>query len=160
MSGLRTPINIFKSKSGLFAQDKYVAIIEGIINLTVSIVLAQKYGLIGVFLGTTISYLSLSFWNQPRIVYKEVFRKQLNLYFNKYLYYFLLTIITGFITTSCCNILVDGTSFMFLVLKGVICVIVPNTIYISIFYKTNEFKYLLNIFKPMITKMRNKAALN
>ena len=49
---------------------------------------------------------------------------------------------------------------MFLVLKGVICVIVPNTIYISIFYKTNEFKYLLNIFKPMITKMRNKAALN
>lgn len=160
MSGLRTPINIFKSKSGLFAQDKYAAIIEGIINLTVSIVLAQKYGLIGVFLGTTISYLSLSFWNQPRIVYKEVFRKQLNLYFNKYLYYFLLTIITGFITTSCCNILVDGTSFMFLVLKGVICVIVPNTIYISIFYKTNEFKYLLNIFKPMITKMRNKAALN
>lgn len=160
MSGLRSSVNIFKSKAGLFSQDKYAPIVEGVINLIVSIVLAKKYGLIGVFLGTTTSHLIISFWNQPRIVYKEVFKTPLKLYFKKYLYYFLLTIITGFITTSCCNILIDGNSFISLVLKGTICIIVPNIIYIFIFYRTDEFKYLSSIFKSIIIKTKSRFALN
>ena len=160
IGGLKYPINIFKSKSGLFAQDKYAVIVEGIINLIVSIVLAKKYGLIGVFLGTTVSYLVISFWNQPRIVYKDVFKMPLNLYFTKYLYYFLLTIITGFITTVCCNILVDGNNFIFIVLKCTICVIIPNIIYIFVFYKTDEFKYLYSIFNSIFIKVKNKLSLN
>ena len=160
INGLRTPINIFKSKSGLFAQDKYAAIIEGIINLLVSIVLAKKYGIVGVFLGTTVSYLALSFWNQPRIVYKEVFKIPLNSYFKKYIYYFLLTLINGFITTICCNILVSGNNFLCLVIKGIICVIVTNIVYVVIFFKTDEFKYLFNIIKPIFVKIKHKFALN
>ena len=32
-----------------------------------------------------------------------------------------------------------------LILRAIICLIVPNLIYICIFYKTDEFKYLFGI---------------
>lgn len=158
--GVRNNVVIFKSKAGLFAQDKYATIVEGVINLLVSIVLVTKLGLVGVFLGTTISYLILSFWNQPRILYKYVFDKSLVEYLKKYFLYVTLTILVGSLTTMICNIIVVGDSFISLVVKGIVCVSIPNIIYILIFYKTDEFKYLYGVLKPMFSKINRKVIVN
>lgn len=156
ISGIRNSVVIFKSKAGLFSQDKYAVVVQGVINLVFSIILVKKLGLVGVFLGTTISYIALSFWNQPRILYKYVFNKSLVDYFKKYILYLILTILVCLITTNICNIFVVGDGFVSLVFKGIICITTPSLIYIFIFYKTNEFKYLLNTINPVIifVKMR------
>ena len=153
-----TSISTFKSKAGLFTQDKYIPVIEGIINLVSSIILLKYFGLVGVFMGTTISTVTIQLWNRPRIVYKELFNIQLIEYFKKYIYYVLITLIVGAITTFLCNNFVYGSGFLSLVLKGLICVIVPNLIYISLFYKTEEFNYLLDVLKPYFNKF-NTAKL-
>ena len=159
LNGLRTSISTFKSKAGLFTQDKYIPIIEGIINLVSSIILLKYFGLVGVFMGTTISTVTIQLWNQPRIVYKELFNIPLIEYFKKYIYYVLVTLIVGAITTFLCNNFVYGSGFISLVLKGLICVIVPNLIYISLFYKTEEFKYLLDVLKPFLVKFTMGASV-
>lgn len=155
LTGMRTSINTFKSKAGAFEQDKYAPIIEGIINLVVSIILVKQIGLVGIFIGTTISTLVIPFWNQPRIIYKYLFNQSLISYLNRYLAYVLITLIVGLITTNINTALFIDTSFISLIGRGLICVGIINIIYICIFYNTKEFKYILNIFKTKFKVNKN-----
>ena len=160
LTGLRGVVTIFKSKAGIFTNDKYMPLIESIINLGTSIVLVKYFGLAGIFIGTTISTISIPLWMQPKLVYNKVFEKSVSDYFKKYIFYVILTLIVGIFATTVCNILVVGSGFMSLVLKGIICVVIVNISYLFVFYKTDEFKYILNIVKPMVMKMKVKISLN
>lgn len=160
ISGMRGSIHIFKSKAGIFSQDKYVPLIESVVNLGTSIILVKYLGLAGIFLGTTISTICIVFWNVPRLVYKHVFKKSVIEYFKTYIFYIIITIIVGYITTLVCTSLVEGERFISLVLRGVVCILIPNLIYITIFYKTKEFQYILGIIKPMFYRAKEKIMLN
>ena len=149
---MRNSIATFKTKAGIFVQDRYVPLIEAFINLGASIILVKYLGLVGIFIGTTISTLSIVFWNVPRLVYKHVFNKSVKIYFIKYFIYAILTIFTGYVTTNICNMIVTNTGFIYLVIKGIICITIPNLIFIAIFYKTEEFNYLLSALKPFLFK--------
>ena len=50
--------------------------------------------------------------------------------------------------------------FISLVAKGVICVITINLTYLLLFYKTKEYKYLWNLAKPIVDRLKSKLALN
>ena len=160
LDGLRKSIGTFKSKAGLFSQDKYIPVIEGIINLVASIILAKKFGLVGIFIGTTISTVAIQLWNQPRIVYKHVFNIPVIEYLKKYIFYIILTILAGILTTNVCNLVSIGSPWVSLIIKGIICVLIPNIVYIFVFYKTEEFMYLWNTIKPMLIKVKSKLAIS
>ena len=159
LSGLRKSILIFKDKAGIFTPDKYAPIIESIINLLASIILAKRLGLIGIFLGTTISSVSIPIWLQAKIVYNEIFNKSVLVYFKKYLIYLIMTLSAGVITTIVCNKVVMNNEFFTLILKGIICVIIPNTLYLIVVFRTNEFKYIKSIIIDMIkNKFNNRSS--
>jgi O-antigen/teichoic acid export membrane protein len=159
LNGMRTAISTFKNKAGLFVQDKYAPLFEGLINLIFSLILVKYLGLAGIFLGTAISTLSTVFWTQPVIVYKNVFKRSVWSYFKSYSFYALLTIGTCFITTIACNNFVEGGNFISLLLKGIICLVIPNSIYVIVFFKTAEFQYLTNILKSNLFKLRRKRQI-
>ena len=160
LNGMRGPIATFKNKAGLFVQDRYISVIEGLVNLFTSLILIKYFGFIGVFLGTTISTLTTVFWSQPRVTYKYLFKKTLIGYFIRYFTVIVIMILTGGITAFICNLLVSGTSFMSLIYRGIICLFVPNIIYLGVFFKTCEFKYLLNTFKNIMPQfVKNKMAI-
>ncbi|MDH4423927.1 hypothetical protein QEZ44_21410 [Bacillus cereus] len=156
ITGLRVSIMTFKAKGGIFVQDKYMPLIEAAINLGASLVLVKYIGLAGIFLGTTISTLSTVFWNVPRLVYKHIFNMSVWSYFKKYIFYAILTLITCFITTNICNVLVISSGFMSLVAKGIICLIVPNIIYFFVFYKKEEFQYIKSILGFVSSGLKEK----
>lgn len=160
LSGLRSSITTFKTKAGVFAEDKYIPLIEAAINLGTSIILAKYLGLAGILIGTTISTISFPLLVQPKLVYNKVFNKSVTEYFKRYIIYVILTIVVGFITTITCNILVSGSGFFSLVYKGIVCVLIPNSIYILLFYRTEEFRYLYNLGKNIIIKVKGKTVLN
>lgn len=160
LTGLRSCINIFKSKAGIFVNDKYVPLIESVINLVSSIILVRYLGLAGIFMGTTISTISIPLWTQSKLVYNKVFNKSAIEYFKKYILYILLTLIVGIITTSLCDTLIMGNDLTSLILKGIICVLIVNIFYLLVFYRTEEFKYIKNIIKPIVIKLREKVAIN
>jgi hypothetical protein len=49
---------------------------------------------------------------------------------------------------------VAGNSFLSLVARGLICLIIPNAIYTVVFYKTEEFQYLLNIMRVNLSEIK------
>ena len=154
INGMRSVIGTYKSKAGLFVQDKYMPALEGVVNLVMSLILIKYLGLVGVFLGTTISTLTIPFWNQPRIVYKELLKKSVSKYFITYLVYLMIMLGVGWITGNLCNLIVGGYSFTSLIVRGVVCVIIPNTIYFILFFNTREFQYLWISIKNQINNLK------
>ena len=154
INGMRSVIGTYKSKAGLFVQDKYMPALEGVVNLVMSLILIKYLGLVGVFLGTTISTLIIPFWNQPRIVYKELLKKSVSKYFITYLVYLMIMLGVGWITGNLCNLIVGGYSFTSLIVRGVVCVIIPNTIYFILFFNTREFQYLWISIKNQINNLK------
>lgn len=158
LTNVKNLVYSFKTKAGLFVQDKYSSVLEGGINLVVSIVLINKFGLIGVFLGTTISTLAIPFWNQARIIYKYAFEKNVWEYYIKFVAFTCIGLGVGVITTKINHILVTGTSFLSLVISGIICVLVINGLFLMLFYNTKEFRYIKSALVIQLSKFLKKTS--
>jgi O-antigen/teichoic acid export membrane protein len=157
--GMRNSISTVKTTSGIFHEDRFAPLIQAAINLIISIVLVQYIGIVGVFIGTLISALAVPFWTTPYLVYKKVFHKPVLNYFIKYAYYIGIGIGSYWLTNLISSFVV-ADNFFRLILIGFICLFVPNLIYIGIFYKTNEFKYLFGIVRTLLAKVTGRSKLN
>ena len=86
---------LFREVMGLFWNDRYKAVAESVINLVVSLVLVQRYGVAGIIGGTIISTLCTCVWVEPYIFLKygvqDAWQKKLRAYFAEYLKRLLLT---------------------------------------------------------------------
>ena len=86
---------LFREVMGLFWNDRYKAVAESVINLVVSLVLVQRYGVTGIIGGTIISTLCTCTWIEPYIFLKygvrEDWQQKYRAYFAEYLKRLLLT---------------------------------------------------------------------
>lgn len=148
LRGIRKSCLTFRDALGLFWYDRYKPIFECIINLIVSVFLAKYYGVFGIFLGTIISCITTSSWIEPYVLYKYGFKTSVKDYFKRFIIYtttgilstFLILKITSFIST---------VSWMNLIFKTGIVVVLFNGIFVLLFYKTKEFKYYINLIKKI-----------
>lgn len=144
--GDRIVLSNFKTAAGVFEQDKYLALIQGVINLIISIVLVQKIGLTGVYIGTIVSGLIANI-TKPFIIYRVILEKPVRQYFTDSVKYLLtlttiLALLSGMKTILMPRVTVITFGIMFLV----ICVVF-NLIFFLLFRKTEEFGYLTGILK-------------
>lgn len=139
----------FKTAAGVFEQDKFLPLIQGAVNLVISIALVQEIGLVGVYIGTVISGI-LANIVKPFIVYKVCFDRSTGEYFRDNLCYliptFVILVICIFLKGG---ILTEITLFR-LIVMGILIVVVYNVIWIVFFFKTKEFQYMINIVKGKV----------
>lgn len=136
---------------------KYWALVEGIVNLVISIVLAGplKLGILGIFLGTSISTF-ITVYVLPWNVYKYVFKMSSKGYYIKHFIYTgasaLLTLLTYLIS----EIFVGNNSFINFSIKMICCIVIPNIVIALLFKNSEEFKYLCDRFnlKTVLKKFR------
>lgn len=143
--------------AGLYRQDRWFAILEAVINIVLAIVLSNWLKLNGILLASIISLIAIPFWIQPIIVYRNLFQTNVWNYFSKYIIYVVVTIGSGIITYLICSLLQFENQFLTLITNALCCFIIPNTINIIIFYRTDEFQYLLSILKSVINKIKKKT---
>lgn len=146
MLGMRIPLFTVKSAAGLYDEDKFVPIIQSIINLSVSIILISKLGLIGVFIGTFVSGMVPSLY-RPFLVYKYVFKESYISYYIDYVSNIILLIFACIITNFVSDLFITQITIYTFILKMTLCIIIPNIIFMIRFRNTEEFKYILNIIK-------------
>ncbi|MDQ5984137.1 MAG: hypothetical protein RUMPE_01173 [Eubacteriales bacterium SKADARSKE-1] len=152
--GMRQSITMAKSSVGLYRPDRYLAVLEAVFNLFLSWKFAQSLGLDGILIANLISTLAIPFWTQPYLVYKNVFKRPVISYYKKYALYFVITTASTALTYYICSVFKLEPSFFTIFVYALICLIVPNIINILLFYRTNEFKYLLEISKGIILKLK------
>lgn len=157
---MRKTTLVYRDAMGLFWHDRYKPIFEAVINIVVSVLLAPKLGIAGVFIGTFISTVTTAFWVEPYILYKYGFEMKVRDYFFRYIKFTLVILVAGIVTHQICNVFTTVT-WMSLFGRAAVCVIVPNFIFLGCFYRTDEFKYFWNLFKGIfgkVLKLKSKSA--
>ena len=94
LSGHRAAIVSVKSAGGVWTQDKYLPLIQTVVNLAVSIVLVQMVGLVGVFIGTLVQGVIANVV-RPIIVYPLVFEARPIEYFVDGIRYAVALVLAG-----------------------------------------------------------------
>ncbi len=150
-TGIQECVNTFTNATGLFWETRHKPVFECIINLAVSIVLAYKMGIAGVFLGTLASFLC-TFWINPLLIFKKQFKRSSVPYFIKFILYFVIMIATTLILGNICNHIFTTASLLSVILRLIICIIVPNILYLLLFCKTKEFKYCYELISKTIKR--------
>lgn len=154
-TGMQNAATTFRDTTGLFKKGKYRPLLAAIINIVVSLILVQKIGIAGVFLGTVFSRLCTYFWYDPYVVHKFVFGKSVLPYFIRYSWLALLVVVSALITDSLGNMWSRDPLVNF-VFRIVLCILVPNIIFLLAYRKSEELKYLLNLVKSLNGKIPAK----
>ena len=142
----------FKTAAGIFYEDRFVPIIESILNIMFSVLLVRKIGLAGVFIGTILSGLSLWCYSYPKYVYKKLFDRSYFNYICETLYFIILFLIILF-TTYYISCLFDFHNLVIKFLSNtIICLIIPNIVLLLIFFRDKRFKYFCGLFKKLFKR--------
>ena len=149
----RLPIFSVRSAAGTFEPDRFSPIVESIVNIAVSIILARQIGIEGVYIGTLVSSFVPWIWS-PIVVHKYVFNLSSKKYFFRQGIRFAIVMAYGYLM----KLFFDAVNFNGLVLnlvfRGVICLLIPNLVIVLIYSRTNEFKYLINTVKNLMLKLK------
>lgn len=151
LTGVRQAVISFRDSLGLFWYDRYKSIIEAVINLVTSIVLALYFGTAGVFLGTLVSTVLVPLWLEPYVLYKHRMKQPLKNYFIKLGVYTLVMLLGGVLTHVICSY-IEGNYVRQLILKMPVCLLVPNILILLFFHRTGEFKYLVEKLKRFLRR--------
>ena len=154
--GMRRPVLTFRDATGAFWHDRYKPIFESIINLVASVILAKRFGVSGIFLGTLFSTVTTSLWVEPWVLYRNVFHYPLRDYFIRFATQTAAGIVICLITTWLCGLV--GYSLLSIIPRGFICLIVPNVLMWIFFHKTTEFHYFVGLAKSLIGKVVHRGS--
>lgn len=144
MVGMQNAVWTYKNTMGLFRQGRYLLIITAAINLACSIWLGKMWGLFGILFATAISRALTNTWYDPYAVFKYGLEEKVSIYFKKYGQYALILLLAGAICYGICA-LIHISALVDVILKFVICCVVPNLVFFLCFHNKEEFQYFRDL---------------
>lgn len=150
---MRQSITAFRNAAGICYEDRFVPIIESIVNIIASIILVKVVGLSGVFIGTIISTMILHFWSFPKYTYNVIFKRKKRQYIYEFLKYFFIMLIIWIETAVVNQIIIFDSPILEVIKSTIITFIVVNCTLIILYRKTEEYKYFKKILVQKITKI-------
>lgn len=149
--GQRICMNNVKVAGGVFWQDRYVAFLQAIVNVVISIVMIKKIGLPGVYVGTIVQGL-ISTIIKPIIVYRDLFKVKPSLYFRQGLGNLLVTILAGAITYIISNTWLAESTILNFMIRMIVVIVIPNLTFMLVYSRTKEFAYLKGTITRVIKR--------
>lgn len=146
------PLDTIKEAEGFYKKDRYIPIIQAIINIILSIILAGKMGLNGVLLGTTISYLLTVFWIKPLLLNRYVFAEKSISYFINQLKYVLTIIIIYLVSSGIIHYINLPINIITIIVNGIITTIIFGLIISLFYFRNSNFKFIVNTMKGIFLR--------
>ncbi len=146
LKGERIVLYNFKTAAGIFREDRYLAFLQGIVNLILSVVLVQRMGLIGVYVGTVVSGLMANLI-RPFLIYRICFERTAWSYFKDvFAYWVHLGVVAGILVPLAHVILVEKSWFAVIGMAVVVSVVFHGSFFI-VFQRREEYRYLSGLVK-------------
>lgn len=143
---MRRTILTFKESYGLPWFDRYKPLVGAAVNVAASILLAVRYGVIGVFIGTTVTHLCVNVWVEAKVVFNHAFERKLIDFFKDYVPYALLAGAMCALTAALCSLLSAASWLNFFLAAGV-CLVLPNGLLWLLFHRREEFRYFVGVIR-------------
>ncbi len=128
---------VYKDAAGVWWEDRFRPYVCMIVNVGLNILLVQFIGVSGVILSTVFS-LCISIPWENYTIFKYIFHCSSKKYYLKMFVFVLTMAVGGGATYLLCSLFSDG--ILQLLVRAVICLIVPNVIFALFNYKRPEFK--------------------
>lgn len=150
--GLQQAVILYKDACGLFWKGKLRPVFSALLNIILSILLVQKFGILGVILGSVISRMITTWWFDAYLVYHNAFEMSPKKYYFRY-FRSLIIIVFAAISIDLLMKFININLIINFFIKFVLCVIMPNIVFWICFRKSEEYNYLKSI---VINKFINR----
>lgn len=160
LQGMRCAIGVFKTAAGIYYEDRYVPVVESIINIIISIILVNKLGISGVLIGTIISSIPLFLYSFPFLVYKRMFEKSVKYYFGEQLKYLIILVLIFVLSYVCNNFFVKTvtlrSNIIYFILKVLYMFLVSNILLLFVWVRSKDFREVFIKIRNILFKKLNK----
>ena len=132
--------NQFIGGAGLWWYVRNSNLAEAIANISLNIILGKLFGITGIILATIITIVVFNFLWRTIILFKTYFKEMdLSGFLFNHLKWFLCVTIAAVVSYGVCSVIAVG-GILKLVINGIICIVVPNTVLLFLWFRTKEFE--------------------
>ena len=147
--GERVVLSNYKTAAGVFEQDKFLPLVQGAVNLILSVLLVRKIGLVGIYIGTIVSGLIANII-RPAIIYRVCFERRVNRYFYDAFRYIGVSVLALLICMLAGKYILSTVTLLSMFCMAVLVTVIYNGIFLLFFGKSREFRYLYKIFRKRL----------
>ncbi len=140
----------YKDAGGIWWEDRFRPYVCMVVNLVLNIVLVQIIGISGIILSTVFSLVVSIPWENYTI-FKYIFKCSSKKYYIKMFIYLLTMAAGGVITYLICEYVI-GYGVVQLFIRAIVCIIVPNVVFIITNFKRKEFKDTVQFIKGIVKR--------
>lgn len=142
----------YREAAGIWAHDRIRPFVEGGLNLILNIILVKWIGVSGVMLSTILTMgIIKTVWGSWYL-FKEYFKGYSHVgYLLHLLLYTVVAAIAGAVTYFVCSF-INMNGIPELIVKALICIVIPSIVFTACFFKTGEFKRCLALAKSLVKR--------
>lgn len=143
--------NQYLNGVGLFWELRLWYILEVVGNITLNLILGYLFGITGILAATLITIIVFNFLARNNVLFKCYFKKSVREFYFQHIKYIMITITVGLITYFICS-LVSLNGILQLAAKAIICIFVPNILFLVVYFKSKYFHEAELILKKSCKK--------
>lgn len=149
--------NLYKDASGMWHEDRYRPLAAALTNLALNLILVQFIGIYGILLSTVLAILCVGMPWLLHNLFTVIFdKKHMWPYIGRLAKYCLVVFFSCVATYFICS-RINFSLIPTILIRGVICIIVPNAIYFLVFRKTEEYNQALHLADNMTKGKMNRV---
>ena len=149
---------VYSEAAGLWWEFRFYMIFEAVANIALNVILVRFLGVFGIIIATVISLFAFNFAGSSWVLFKSYFQNgKLREFFADHARYFIVTLVIALITYGACRAagtLVGGGKWAVLIVRGVICAILPTALYFLLYGRTKDFGEALEWVKRKVLTRR------
>lgn len=153
---IRSSYGTFKEAAGVFYEDRYIPLLESLINIIFSIIFVKIFGLTGVFLGTLMSSMTLWCYSYPKFVYKNIFNRKYMQYIKETLKEFIMFFVILYISNIPIQIIKISNNYCQFIFNVIVTVVIVNILLILLYKNNHNLKYYKSLIVNFVKEKRGK----
>lgn len=143
-------LNTYKDAGGIWHEDRFRPLVTAIANLGMNLIMVQFLGLYGIILSTVLSMLLVGMpWLFHNLFTTMFEKKNMKKYLVSLVFYVFVSIIASAISVIVCRFINFGL-WTTLIVRFIICLIIPNLIFLIVYSRKNEFKQSVLLVNKML----------
>ena len=152
LSRVTTLTFTYREAAGLWWEDRIRPLVATITNLGLNLFLVNFIGMNGILLSTVICTVFINVPWGTMILFKKYFERSPKEYFCRILLYIGVSSIISVLNLIICAFLPDY-GWHYLIIKALICLIVPNILFYLAFKRLKEYKYTKYLINKILSKV-------
>lgn len=150
---IRKVVQTYKDAAGMWWADKWRPLAGCIVNLILNVTLVKIIGVAGVMISTIVSYAFVELPWETYVLFKNYFKCSKVQYYGEMIGDTFKMIIAGLITYLICSF-VSTNHISAITIKLLVCIILPNLIFIVLSYRNKNFKEGINFVFGILNSFR------